>query len=150
MRKHAGGNGRPSISKRKENQILRLSLNKENAGLRPVAKLAGVNYSTVRNVLKKNGAKPYHKYKTQKLTDDHKARKVEFAGWMLQKFGTARSNKPLGYLINTYFSAKNRVNLSRNSKNDVIWTMSRASAGDKLESKEEKCSVRSAKAIKIF
>ena len=51
VRKHAGGNGRPSISKRKENQILRLSLNKENAGLRPVAKLAGINYNTVRNVL---------------------------------------------------------------------------------------------------
>ena len=54
VRKHLGGNGRPPISKRKEGQILRLSINKENSGLRPVAKLAGVHYITVRNVLKKN------------------------------------------------------------------------------------------------
>ena len=80
--KHQGGNGRLTISKRKENQILRLSLNKENAGLRPVAERVGVSYSTVRNVLRKNGAKPYHKYKTQKLTEDHKARRVVFAEWM--------------------------------------------------------------------
>ena len=31
VRKHLGGNGRPSISKRKKNQILRLSLKKENS-----------------------------------------------------------------------------------------------------------------------
>jgi len=104
--KHQGGNGRLTISKRKENQILRLSLNKENAGLRPVAERVGVSYSTVRNVLRKNGAKPYHKYKTQKLTEDHKARRVVFAEWMLKKFGCARSNQPLGFLINTDFSAQ--------------------------------------------
>ena len=34
--KHQGGSGRLTISKRKENQILRLSLIKENAGLRHV------------------------------------------------------------------------------------------------------------------
>jgi len=104
--KHQGGNGRLTISKRKENQILRLSLNKENAGLRPVAERVGVSYTTVRNVLRKNGAKPYHKYKTQKLTEDHKARRVVFAEWMLKKFGCARSNQPLGFLINTDFSAQ--------------------------------------------
>ena len=54
----------------------------------------------------KNGAKPYHKYKTQKLTEDHKARRVVFAEWMLKKFGCARSNQPLGFLINTDFSAQ--------------------------------------------
>ena len=54
VREHFGGKGRPSISNRKDNQILRLSLNKDNSGLRPVAKLVGVNYITIRNVLKKN------------------------------------------------------------------------------------------------
>ena len=45
--KYLGGNGRPSISKQKKNQILRLSLNNENMGLRPVALKVGVSYNTV-------------------------------------------------------------------------------------------------------
>ena len=47
--KYLGGNGRPSISKQKKNQILRLSLNNENMGLRPVALKVGVSYNTVRS-----------------------------------------------------------------------------------------------------
>ena len=45
--KYLGGNGRPSISKQKKNQILRLSLNNENMGLRPVALKVGVSYNLV-------------------------------------------------------------------------------------------------------
>lgn len=139
--KHRGGNGRPTITKRKENQILRLALNKDNTGLRPVGKRVGVSFKTVQRVLRKNGAKPYHKYKTQKLTDQHKARRAVFANWMLKNFGSARSNQNLGFLINTDFSAKIKINPSRNSKNDVVWALSRDAASDKLESKEEKYSV---------
>ena len=139
--KHKCGNGRPSIPKSKERQILRLSLNKEYRGLRPVSKRVGVSFNTVKNVLKKNNAKAYHKYKTQKLSDDHKIRRVEFSKWMLKNFGCARSNKPLGRLINTDFSAKIKINPTRNSKNDVIWAQSRDAAGDKLDCKEEKYSL---------
>ena len=37
----------------------------------------------------------------------------------------------------TDFSAKIRVNPTRNSKNDVVWSHSRDEAGDKLEAEEE-------------
>ena len=107
----------------------------------PVALKVGVSYNTVRNTLKVAGAKAYHKYKTQKLTDDHKVRRVQFSDWMLKKFGCARSNQPLGFIINTDFSAKIKINSTRNSKNDVVWAMSREAAGDKFESKEEEYSV---------
>ena len=78
---------------------------------------------TVCRVLKKAGAKPYHKYKTQKLTENHKVRRVGFAKWMLLKFGSTRPGRNLRHLINTDFSAKLRVNPSRNSKNDVVWAI---------------------------
>ena len=140
--KHIGGNGRPPISKFKQCQIKRLSLNKENRGVRAVALQTGVSHMTVCRVLKRAGAKPYHKYRTQKLTENHKQRRVGFAKWMLLNFGSTRSGHNLRTLINTDFSAKIRVNPSRNSKNDVVWTTSRnGPAGDLLESKEEKYSV---------
>ena len=40
--------------------------------------MTGVNHETVRNVLRKYGAKAYHKYKTQKVTGDYEARRVVF------------------------------------------------------------------------
>ena len=119
--KHIGGNGRPPVSKFKQYQIKRLSLNKENRGVRGVALRVGVSHMTVCRVLKKAGAKPYHKYKTQKLTENHKVRRVGFAKWMLLKFGSTRPCRNLRHLINTDFSAKIRVNPSRNSKNNVVW-----------------------------
>ena len=122
--KHIGGNGRPPVSKFKQYQIKRLSLNKENRGVRGVALRVGVSHMTVCRVLKKAGAKPYHKYKTQKLTENHKVRRVGFAKWMLLKFGSTRPGRNLRHLINTDFSAKIRVNPSRNSKNDVVWATS--------------------------
>ena len=60
---------------------------------------------------------------------------------MLKHFGCERSDKPLGWLINTDLSAKIKVNPARNGKNDVVWSTSRPEAGDILNSNEEKFSV---------
>ena len=139
--KHKGGNGRPQISKAKQRKIKVLSLNKENRSNRSVAKMTGVSRETVRNVLRKHGAKAYHKYKTQKMTEDHKARRVEFSEWMIKHYGSNRNGRNLRSLINTDFSAKIKTNPSRNTKNDVVWATGRDQAGDKLESREEKYSV---------
>ena len=43
--------------------------------------------STVRNVLKGSGAKAYNKYRVQSMTDDHKARRVEFCEHLLTSYG---------------------------------------------------------------
>ena len=139
--KHMGGNGRPTISKAKQYQIKKLTLNKDNRSTREVGQRVGVSHMTVQRVLKKAGAKAYHKYKTQKLNENHKIRRVEFAKWMLRNFGSTRAGKPLRYLVNTDFSAKIKVNPTRNTKNDVVWAILRSAAGDTLESKEEKYSV---------
>ena len=44
----------------------------------------------------------------------------------------------MGKIINTDFSAKITTFATRNSKNDVIWSLSRESAGDMLDAPEEK------------
>ena len=62
--KHVGGYGRGRISKDKEKKNLKSCLNKEHSGLRGTAHKIGVSFSTVRNVLKRNGPRAYHKYKT--------------------------------------------------------------------------------------
>ena len=138
---HAGNNGRPSIPGTKQAKIRSLALNKRHRGLRPVGARVGVSYNTVRNVLKKQGAKPLHRYKTQKINQSHMERRVNFSTWMLKNFKCVRSNTNLGFLVNTDFSAKIRIHPSRNSKNDIVWTMSRNEAGDVLESQEEKFSI---------
>ena len=114
--KHAGNNGRPQIAGRKQGQIRRLMINKEHRGIRTVASRVGVSYQTVANVMKKSGAKPYHKYRAQKLSQAHKERRVTFSKWMLKNFGSPRAGRNLGLLINTDCSAKIRVNPTRNSK----------------------------------
>ena len=141
VQEHRGGNGRPSISMQKRRQVLKLAIDKETPSLRTIAQKTGVSYSSARRILHQSNATPYHKYKTQKLGENHKARRVEFSKWMLKHFGCERSNKPLGRLINTDFSAKIKVNPARNSKNDVVWSTSRSEAGDILNSNEEKFSV---------
>ena len=62
--KHVCGYGRRRISKDKEKKILKSCLNNEHSGLRGTAHKIGVSFSTVRNVLKKNEPRAYHKYKT--------------------------------------------------------------------------------------
>ena len=116
-------------------------INKEHRGIRTGASRVAVSYQTVANVMKKSGAKPYHKYRAHKLSQAHKERRVTFSKWMLKNFGSPRAGRNLGLLINTDFSAKIRVNPTRNSKNDVVWATSRGAAGDILECQEEKYSV---------
>ena len=62
--KHVGGYRRRPISKDKEKKILKTCLDKEHSGLTGVAHKIGVSFSTVRNVLKRNVSRTYHKYKT--------------------------------------------------------------------------------------
>ena len=91
-------NGRPTISKAKQYQIKKLTLNKDNRSTREVGQRVGVSHMTVQRVLKKAGAKAYHKYKTQKLNENHKIRRFEFAKWMLRNFGSTRAAKRLDHM----------------------------------------------------
>ena len=139
--KHRGGNGRKKTPRRTQATIKRLAMNKNNRSLRKVAGLTGVSYVTVRNVLKGSGAKAYHKYRVQKMTDDHKAKRVEFCEHLLTSYGANPRPGTRWYrLINTDFSAKIRCHPTRNSKNDVVWSRSRDEAGDMLETAKEKYS----------
>ena len=71
----------------------------------------------------------------------NKEHRVTFSKWLRKNFGSPKVGRNLGLLINTDFSAKIRVNLTMNSKNDVVWATSRGTAGDTLECQVEKYSV---------
>jgi len=79
--------------------------------------------------MKKYGYKAYHKYKVQKMSE-HKERRVECARMFLSVYGRrVRNDRKWGKIINTDFSAKITTFATRNSKNYVIWSLSRESAG---------------------
>ena len=138
---HKCGNGRKKTAARTRARIKALVVNKKKRSLRGVAGLTGVSKSTVSNILHEDGCKAYKKYRTQKMTDVHKVRRVQFCQYLLQNWAKKPNEGSTWFrLINTDFSAKIRVNPTRNSKNDVVWSHSRDEAGDKLEAEEEKYS----------
>ena len=136
---HLKGNGRPSVPGRKIAQVKRLMNNKERRSTRSVSNRVGVSQTSVVRIMKKYGYKAYHKYKVQKMSDEHKERRVECARMFLSVYGRrVRNDRKWGKIINTDFSAKITTFATRNSKNDVIWSLSRESAGDMLDAPEEK------------
>ena len=73
---HLKGNGRPS-------EVKRLMNNKERRSTRSVSKRVGVSQTSVVRIMKKYGYKAYHKYKVQKMSDEHEERRVECARMFL-------------------------------------------------------------------
>ena len=67
-------------------------------GLRKVAATTGVCVSTARNILKSSKAKPYHKYRSQKINEVQKEQRVKFSKYLLQRLGSC-SCLILWYLI---------------------------------------------------
>ena len=57
--------------------------------------------------MKKYGYNAYYKYKVQKMSDEHKERRVECARIFLSVYGRrVRNDRKWGKIINTDFSAK--------------------------------------------
>jgi hypothetical protein len=101
--------------------------------------MVGVSYKTVQNVLKKDGAKPYHTRKVQAMSQEHKEKRVQFAKWALQEYGLRiNGNTVWGRLVNTDFSAMIKKTGNLNTKNDVIWSHSLEEAGSLLDFQQEK------------
>ena len=69
------------------------------------------------------------------MTEAH----VEFAQYCLENYedGTG-AYSTWSRLLNTEFSAYMRITGSHNSKNNVVWALSRADGGDLLELSEKK------------
>jgi len=104
---HLKGNGRPSVPGRKIAQVKRLMNNKERRSIRSVSKRVGVSLTSVVRIMKKYGYKAYHKYKVQKMSDEHKERRVECARMFLSVYGRrVRNDRKWGKIINTDFSVK--------------------------------------------
>ena len=105
--KHRGFNGRKKTPESVQKRVKKMLLNKKTPGLRKVAATTGVCVSTARNILKSSKAKPYHKYRTQKINDAQKEQRVKFSKYLLQRFGSCpRIGGRWHRLINTDFSAK--------------------------------------------
>ena len=91
---HRKGNRRPSVPERKIAQVKRLMNNKERRSTRSVSKRVGVSQTSVVRIIKKYGYKAYHKYKIQKMSDEHKERRVECARMFLSVYGRrVRNNR---------------------------------------------------------
>jgi len=106
---HLKVNGQPSVPGRKIAQVKRLMNNKERRSIRSVSKRVGVSLTSVVRIMKKYGYKAYayHKYKVQKMSDEHKKRRVECARMFLSVYGRrVRNDRKWGKIINTDFSAK--------------------------------------------
>ena len=80
---HLKGNGGPSVPGRKIAQVKRLMNNKERRSTRSVSNRVGVSQTSVVRIMKKYGYKAYHKYKVQKMSDEHEERRVECARMFL-------------------------------------------------------------------
>ena len=129
-----GGNGRT------ESRI-KLIVKTPGSSLRNVAPKVGVSAQTVSNIMKHNGYKSYHRWRTQKLSDTHKVNRVRSAKALLQKYGKHyRDGRSWSKVVNTDFSAKIKISPSRNSKNDVVWALNREDGGDLLTAPKEKFS----------
>ena len=101
---HLKGNGRPSVPGRKIAQVKRLMNNKERRSTRSVSKRVGVSQTSVVRIMKKYGYKAYHKYKVQKMSDEHKERRVECARMFLSVYGRrVRNDRKWGKIINTEY-----------------------------------------------
>lgn len=139
---HMGGNGRPQTSVKIKLKVKKMAMNKKGASLRKISAQTGLSFKTVGNLLHKMKLKPYHKYKTQKLSPTHKEARVKSAKKLLEMYGRdVRPGRRWARIVNTDFSAKIKLTPTRNSKNDIIWSTSRSNAGDLLVSSEEKFSL---------
>ena len=128
-----------ALRKSDVSKIKRLALNKKRRSIRKVGAMVGVAPNTVANVLKRAGAKAYHRRKVQAMKPQHHMDRVRFATWALSKYGkVVNGNTAWGRLINTDFRAMVMHNGSLNTKNDIIWSHSIEEAGDLLDFAQEK------------
>ena len=88
--KHKGGNGRKQTPRTVVARIKTLMLNKKRRSLRTVAaKVGKIHFTTVRNIMVKNKARAYHKRKVQKMSPVHMEKRLRFAWWALNQYGSS-------------------------------------------------------------
>ena len=82
--KHRGiGNNNNRTKATVTARIRTLIFNKERRSLRTVAALTGVSKTTVANIIHRDGGKAFKKYRCQKLTEEHKVKRVGFCQYLL-------------------------------------------------------------------
>ena len=95
----------------------------KGTSIRKVSKALGLSYGTTHNIAKKQlGLSAYHTRKVQKMSTEHKTRRLEFSKWMLAEYGDSYSAKSkYAKIVNSDFSAIIRVAGNLSSKNYIIW-----------------------------
>ena len=135
----AGSGGLNATPRDTVNRVKRLCKNKKRRSIRKVGAIVGLSNTTTWRVLRKAGLKPLHKRKVQAMKPEHKVRRVQFATWALREYvRQVHGNTVWGRIINTDFSAMVKMSGNLNTKNDVVWSKSVASAGDLLDFPQEK------------
>mgnify|MGYP001160223401 FL=1 len=111
--KHRGGNGRKQseTNKRVTLKVKKKLVKKPNSSLRKVAKAVGISCTSFLYIFTKNlGCKPYHKYTVQKMSKDHKKRRVSFAEYCLEEYGESTGPYSVqSRVVNSDFNAYIRI-----------------------------------------
>ena len=71
-----------------QSRVKKSSLNKSHRSVRKVSGWTGLLRETVRKILNKSAARPYHKYRGQNMTDQHKEKRVQFCQYLIDQYGT--------------------------------------------------------------
>lgn len=137
--------GRPKTARTVTNieQIKQRHLHqKRNPGQRSTAANLGISLATVHRAMKKDlHIKPFHKFKTSKMTNDHLKSRVESAKTLLDKYGRNEGKKIFSWhlVINSDYSAKIGLQVPNNTKNNVVYGETRKSIPrELLEASKEK------------
>lgn len=139
-RAKGGGRKKFQSTAKKVKKVKEMLEKKGGASLRKVANKLGMSHETCRTIARKSlNLKPLHKHKVQKMTKEHKSRRVDFAKWLLETYSVDfGAYSKWSRLVNSDFSAIIRVSGVVNTKNDVIWAKSTKDGGDLLEFSQEK------------
>ncbi|CAF0765983.1 unnamed protein product [Rotaria sordida] len=125
--------GRPKAARTVTNieQIKQRHLHqKHNPGQRSTAVNLGISLASVHRAMKKDlHIKPFHKFKTSKMTNDHVKSRVKSAKTLLNKYGRKEDTKKFSWhlVINSDYSAKIGLQVPNNTKNNVVYGETRES-----------------------
>ncbi|CAF0750128.1 unnamed protein product [Rotaria sordida] len=125
--------GRPKAARTVTNieQIKQRHLHqKHNPGQRSTAVNLGISLASVHRAMKKDlHIKPFHKFKTSKMTNDHVKSRVKSAKTLLNKYGRKEDTKNFSWhlVINSDYSAKIGLQVPNNTKNNVVYGETRES-----------------------
>ncbi len=133
--KRKQGSGRPlSVSTEFNVQrVVNLVQDTKGQSTRSAAQEVGISQTSTWRILRRANLKPYHSRKTSRIRNHHLLERVQFARYMIRHFGhnpLLAGGERLLRLVNTDFSKRFCITPLPNTKNQVVWALSRLQADE--------------------